>query len=80
MEEEGNATWCMIVYIHIRRNYNNGHIDRKGGQTYEQRYVLNLKEKKKENKKVVMYTKQQTPRSAKNTTRKKDLPAQKWRI
>ena len=41
MDEEGNATWCMIVYIHIRRNYNNGRTDRKGEQTYEQSHAYN---------------------------------------
>ena len=64
----------ILVQIHIRRNQNNKHVDRKGGQTYEQghaynmtpceRYVLNSQEKKKENKKEVMNTKPNTNHAA----------------
>ena len=60
--------------IQIRRNYNNKHVHRKGGQTYGQghaynktpceRYVLNSQEKKKESKKVVMNTKPHTNHAA----------------
>jgi len=73
MEEDGNAYVCLDTHTQ-ELEWKKKHIDKKGGQTYEQgqaynkstviRYVLNSQRKKKENIKVVMNTKPNTNHAA----------------